>query len=109
MARDEVETAYFTLLRAREELDALRRYEEYLRAEGQRLRRTARERQALIGGVERRMGRVVRATDKAIEEAAQVRARVVEDELARLPDRLEAAEQYVVACEAEHLARKQGG
>jgi hypothetical protein len=108
VARDEVETAYFTLLRAREELDALRRYEEYLRAEGQRLRRTASERQALIGGVERRMGRVVRATDRQLEEAAQARARVIADELARLPERLQAAEAYAEACEAEHLARKQG-
>jgi hypothetical protein len=31
--RDEVEAAYFTLLRAREELAALRRYDEYLHAE----------------------------------------------------------------------------
>jgi hypothetical protein len=108
MARDEVETAYFTLLRAREELDGLRRYEEYLRAEGQRLRRTASERQALIAGIERRMGRVVRATDKALEEAAQGRSRVIDDELGRLPDRIEAAEQYVASCEAAHLALKQG-
>ena len=108
MARDEVETAYFTLLRAREELDGLRRYEEYLRAEGQRLRRTASERQALIAGVERRMGRVVRATDKALEEAAQARGRIITDELARLPDRLSAAEQYVEDCDAAHLALKQG-
>ncbi|MCC5948700.1 MAG: hypothetical protein JJT89_09620 [Nitriliruptoraceae bacterium] len=109
MARDEVEAAYFTLLRAREELEALHRYEEFLRAERQRLRRTASEREAALAAIDRRMGRPVRATDEALAQAAEVRDRVVADELDRLPARIEAAESYVTDCEREHLARKQGG
>lgn len=108
MPRDEVEAAYFTLLRAREELDALARYEEFLRAEIQRLRRTASEREAALASIDRRMGRAVRATDKALQEASETRLRVIDDELARLPGRLEAAGAYVEACERDHLARKQG-
>ena len=45
--RDEAQAAYFALLRAREELELLTRHEEYLRAELQRLRRTAAEEAAL--------------------------------------------------------------
>lgn len=108
MPRDEVEAAYFTLLRAREEHAALQRYEEYLRAERQRLQRTSRERQAALATVDRRMGRTIRATDQALEEASLARQRVIDDELARVPERLDAATAYVAECEAAHLARREG-
>lgn len=109
MARDEVESAYFTLLRAREELDNLRRYEEFLRAEAQRLRRTTREGQALLGQVDRRLVRAIRHTDQPLTEAIDARLRVLEEEGARLPDRIAAAEAHVEECDREHTMLKHGG
>jgi hypothetical protein len=107
--RDEVEAAYFALLRAREELDNLRRYEEFLRAEGQRLRRTTREGEALSGQVERRLVRAIRHTDQPLTDAIDARLRVLEEELVRLPDRIAAAESHVEACDREHALLKHGG
>jgi hypothetical protein len=109
VARDEVESAYFTLLRAREELDNLRRYEEFLRAEAQRLRRTTREGQALMGQVDRRLVRAIRHTDQPLTDAVDARLRVLEEEASRLPDRIAAAEVYVEECDREHTVLKQGG
>lgn len=108
MARDEVESAYFALLRAREELDNLRRYEEFLRAEAQRLRRTTREGQALLGQVDRRLVRAIRHTDQPLAEAVDARLRVLEEEASRLPDRIAAAEAYVEECDREHTVLKHG-
>lgn len=108
MARDEVESAYFALLRAREELANLRRYEEFLRAEGQRLRRTTREGQALLDPVDRRLVRAIRHTDQPLTDAIDARLRVLEEELAHLPGRIEAAEEYVEDAEREHAALKYG-
>ena len=95
MPRNEVEAAYFTLLRAREELDGLRRYEEYLRTEAQRLRRGASERRALAEAIDRRLLRALRHTEQPLQDAVEDRLRTIEDELARIPDRLTAAETYV--------------
>jgi len=100
--RDEVEAAYFALLRAREELDALRRYDEYLLAEAQRLRRTTSEGEALLDAVDRRLTRALRHTDQPMAQAVTARLAVIGEERARLPERLEAAEAYVLACEQEH-------
>jgi hypothetical protein len=108
MSRDEVETAYFALLRAREELDGLRRYEEFLRAEAQRLRRTTREGQALLDQVDRRLVRLIRHTDQALTEAIDTRLRALDDELGRMPDRIDAAAAFVEDCEREHAARRAG-
>ena len=106
MARDEVEAAYFALLRAREELDALRRYDEYLRAEAQRLRRTTSEGEALLDGVDRRLTRALRHTDQPLAHAVTARLAVIADERERIPDRLTAAERYVESCEQDHAARR---
>jgi hypothetical protein len=109
VGRDDVEAAYFTLLRAREELDALRRYDEYLGAEARRLRRSSSEAAALADQVDRRLLRAVTHTDRPLHDAVQARLRVLADERAHLPDRIEAAEAFVQACEHEHDALKHGG
>lgn len=106
MTRDETEAAYFTLLRAREDLDALRRYDEYLVAESQRLRRTSSEGAALLAQVDRRLVRAIRHTDQPLDDAVQARLRVLADEHARLPERIEAAVAFVEECEREHDALK---
>jgi hypothetical protein len=100
--RDEVETAYFALLRAREDLTALRRYEEYLGEEARRLRRFTAEGDALAGTVDARVRRPLRHADGPLAEAVKTRLALLADEAARLPDRLAAADAYVTECEAEH-------
>lgn len=107
-ARDDAEAAYFALLRAREELDALRRYREYLEDERRRIRRFVSEGAALDDDVGPRLRRALSHTDEPLHDALQTRRAVVEDELQRLPERLEAAEAYVEECEAEHR-RLRGG
>ncbi|MDX1620536.1 MAG: hypothetical protein R3320_06080 [Nitriliruptorales bacterium] len=106
MPRDEVQAAYFALLRAREEVEALRRYEEYLRVERQRLARVTAEREALADTIDRKLRRGLRHTDNALDKAVELRRRVIDDELRRLPDRLEAAERYVEEAEEEHRTLK---
>lgn len=108
MPRDEVEAAYFALLRAREELADLHRYEEYLRAELQRLRRAASERDALATQAPAKLLRALRHTEQPLADAVTTRRRTIEDELGRLPDRVTAAEEFVTACEAEHDELKRG-
>ncbi len=109
MPRDELEAAYFTLLRAREELDALRRYDEYLVAEAQRLRRSRSEGDALLDTVDRRLARALRHTDQPLAHAITERLAVIADERERVPDRLTAAERYVESCDREHAALRAGG
>ena len=108
MARDEAEAAYFALLRAREELDAIRRYDEYLLAEAQRLRRTTSEGQALLDGVDRRLTRALRHTDQPLAHAVTARLAAIADERDRIPERLAAAQGYVEECEQDHAARRGG-
>jgi hypothetical protein len=108
VARDDVEAAYFTLLRARQELDDLRRYDEYLLAESQRLRRTMREAEALATTVEPKLLRPLRHTEQPLTEAQTARLRTIDDERSRLPDRLAAAERFVEECEREHESLKRG-
>jgi hypothetical protein len=104
--RDEVEAAYFSLLRARDELANLHRYEEYLHAEAQRLRRTASEARALAASVDRRLLRRLRHTDQPLDTAVRTRLEVIGDELERLPDRVAAAQDHVEECEREHAERR---
>lgn len=106
MPRDEAEAAYFTLLRAREELDALRRYEEYLVAEAQRLRRGRNEAEALAGTADRRLLRAIRHTDTPLQQAVERRLEVIADERERLPERIVAAERYVEDCERHHATQR---
>jgi hypothetical protein len=108
MPRDEVEAAYFALLRAREELADLRRWEEYLAAELRRMRRFTSEGAALDDTVSRRLRRSLWHTDGPLKEALDARAAVIADEQARLPDRVAAAEEFVEECEREHAELKHG-
>lgn len=108
MARDEVDAAYFALLRAREELDGVRRYGEYLRDEARRLRRSLAEGQALADTIDRRLRRPLRHTDQPLEDAIRARLAVIEEELQELPEREQAAQDFVDACEQEH-AQLRGG
>lgn len=109
MPRDEVEAAYFTLLRAREELTALQRYEEYLHEEQRRLRRFVREGAALIDQIDPRLRRLITHTDEALERALREREGVLQDELAHLPERIQAAEAFVEECEREHAQLRANG
>lgn len=108
MTSAEIETAYFTLLRAREELADLRRYREYLTAEAQRLRRTSREAEALRGQVNARQRRRLQHTDQPLAQAVADRLAAIDDEAARLPTRITAAEAFVEECEREHIELKAG-
>ncbi|MFA9428704.1 hypothetical protein [Egicoccus sp. AB-alg2] len=108
MPRNEVEAAYFTLLRAREDLDSLRRYEEYLRDEVRRLRRFISEGEALADPVDARLRRWLRHTDQPLLDAVRARIGVIVDEQERLPDRLAAAEEFVAECEQQHEQLRQG-
>lgn len=106
--RDEAEAAYFTLLRARDELTALRRYEEYLDQEQRRLHRSIAEADALEARVEPRLRRRIAHTDAALSRAIRSRLEVIDGELRRLPERIEAASAFVDECESE-VARLRGG
>lgn len=108
MARNEVEAAYFTLLRARDEVVALTRYGEVLHDEERRLHRVRTEGAAIAARIDRRLLRALRHTDAALDEAIDARLRVIADERARLPERLAAAEAFVVDAESTHAALRRG-
>lgn len=107
--RNEVEAAYFTLLRARDELADLERFREYLEDELRRIRRFVAEGEALDDAAPRRLRRRLVHTDAPIHDALKTRTNVIRDELARLPDRIEAARTYVEECEREHATLRQAG
>ncbi|MEX2487210.1 MAG: hypothetical protein WD377_06305 [Nitriliruptoraceae bacterium] len=100
--RDAAETAYFTLLRAREELQALQRYDEYLADERRRLRRFTAEGAALADTVDPRVRRGMRQVDTVLADAIRARIAWIDDERRHLPERQAAAEAFVAECEAEH-------
>jgi hypothetical protein len=100
--RDEVEAAYFTLLRAREEVSALQRYGELLAEESRRLERNRREGQALAAQADRRLWRALSDSQTALDEAIDLRLRVIRDERDRLDERGRAADAYVRECEDAH-------
>ena len=108
MPRDELEAAYFTLLRAREELAALQRYEDHLRDEARRLRRTRAEAAALTTPVDARLRRPFAASDEELGRVVAARLALVDDELARLPERTAAAAAFVEECEAAHRTLRGG-
>jgi len=97
--RSERETAYFTLLRARDELSGLERYHEYLQAELRRMRRSTQEDEALRGTALDRYRRILRGSDDELATAFERRAALIDDELLRIPTRIEAAAAYVHECE----------
>lgn len=100
--RTEREAAYFALLRARDELTGLQRYGEHLDDELRRLRRAEREEAALRDGVPTRMRRALRASDTELADVHVRRIALLEDERARLPERLVAAQEFVAECERHH-------
>lgn len=101
-ATDEVEAAYFTLLRAREEVEELRRYGEFLADERRRLQRFVRDGDALESRVHKRLRRPLRAVDRVLADALKSRHRVIDEELDELDERIEAAEGFVEECRAEY-------
>lgn len=107
VGRDEVEAAYFTLLRAQEELASLRRYDEFLAAERRRLQRFVAEGDALDAHVAPRLRRAIELTDRSLAESIRARLEAIASELQRLPQRIEAAAAFVEECEQE-LARLRG-
>jgi hypothetical protein len=102
MARDDVEAAYFALLRARDDVSDLQRYREYLDDETRRLRRSTAEADALSGQVAPRLRRRLLHTDAPLAEAVKGRLEVIHDERRWVDAQLEAAEAYVTECESEH-------
>lgn len=100
-ARAEYDAAYFTLLRALEERDALLAYREFLAAERERLDAFADTTRDVGEEVPRKVRRPVDQTVKPLLEAVGRRRAVVIDELARVDDRVAAAEDFVAECEAE--------
>ncbi len=109
VGRDEVEAAYFALLRAREELAELRRYQEFLEKEQRRLHRFVADGDALDAHVDRKLRRRgIGHTDQALADAIKRRHEVIEAELERLPERIEAAEAFVEESEREHARLKAG-
>lgn len=101
-ARNEVEAAYFALLRAREEESDLARYAAYLADEARRLRRTTSEMNALADEVPKRLRRRLTHTEAPLMAAVRERLEAIQDELVRMPDRMEAAAIFVRECEEEH-------
>jgi len=106
MDSSETETAYFALLRAREEAQELRSYLEYLHTETQRLRRSSSEAAALVDTVDRRYRRVLQPSDQTLTETITARLALIHDELQRLPDRIDAADEFVHVCEEQYHALK---
>lgn len=99
--RSEYDAAYFTMLRALEERDALLRYREFLERERDRLDAFVAATRDSGAELPRRVRRPVDQTEKALLEAVGRRRTVLLDELGRVGDRVEAAEAFVAECEAE--------
>ena len=102
MARDDAESAYFALLRARDEVADLQRYQEYLADEARRLRRSTAEADALSTQAPPRLRRRLLHTDAPLAEAIRGRLEVLADELKWVAEQLASADAYVAECEAEH-------
>lgn len=100
-AKAEFDAAYFTLLRARDERDALLRYAEFLEAEQNRLEAFADETRDLMDSLDRRVVRPIAATTKGVLEAVGRRRAAVLDERRRMPERLANADRFVEECEME--------
>lgn len=106
MDTPETETAYFALLRAREEAEQLRAYHDYLTSEAQRLRRNQAEGRALSDTVDRRYRRMFGPNDQSLNEVVTERLALIDDELLRLPARIDAADAFVVSCETQYHTLK---
>jgi chromosome segregation ATPase len=106
--RPDVEAAYFALLRAREDETDLRRYREHLLDESRRLRRFRAETAAAADDAPGRLRRRIRHTDEPLHVAVTNRLEAVDDELAHLDERIEAAADYVRECEQHHDRLRRG-
>lgn len=106
--RAEYDAAYYTMLRAVEERDALLRYREFLTCERARLDVFAEDTRAGGEQLPRRVRRPVEQTDKPLLEEIGRRRAVVLDELARVDDRITAAEAFVLECEEEVTRLRSG-
>lgn len=100
-AKSEFDAAYFTLLRAREELEILVRYAEYLEAEQQRLEAFTAETRERMDDISRKVIRPIAGTTKPLFEAVGRRRSAVMDERRRMADRLANAQRFVEECELE--------
>ncbi|HWB72180.1 MAG TPA: hypothetical protein VG452_08170 [Egibacteraceae bacterium] len=103
-ARSEYDAAYFTLLRAIEERDALLGYRTYLETELQRLDGFAEQTRELAEPVPAKVRRPVEQTTKPLLEAVGQRRATVFVELGRVEQRVANAEAFVQECEAEVAA-----
>ena len=97
----EYEAAYFTLLRAREELSDLLRYDDLLTRERERLTGVAQDTTAFADALPTSLRRPTATTTKPLLEALGRRREVLEQERDRMPDRIEQAQAFVEACEQE--------
>lgn len=97
----EYEAAYFTLLRARDEVGTLLRYQELLEADLVRLDAFAAGVRDALDPLPRAYRRTVDATAKPLLEAVGRRRSTVLGELDRVPDRLVAAQAFVEECERD--------
>jgi len=102
IGRDEVEAAYFTVLRAREKVGELRRYEEFLHDERRRLQRFVADGDALDAHVQPKLRRKLKHTDDPLGAVLRARHEVIDAELARVPDQIQAAEAFADEAQAEH-------
>lgn len=100
-AKSEYDAAYFTLLRAIEERDALLRYREFLHEDRDRLDAFTTETNAWAEPLAPKVRRPVDRTAKGMLEAVGRRRAVVLDELGRIEHRIANAEQFVLECERE--------
>ena len=97
----EYEAAYFTLLRARDELATLLRYQELLDAEVRRLDAFSTAVRDAFDPLPRAYRKNIDATAKPLLEAVGRRRSTVLSELERLPGRLTAAQAFVEECERD--------
>jgi hypothetical protein len=100
-AKSEYDAAYFTLLRAIEEREALLRYREYLDTERERLDSFTEDTRALPEHIPTKVRRPVEQTTKPLLEAVGRRRNVVLDEVRRVGDRIANADAFVAECEDE--------
>jgi DNA repair ATPase RecN len=106
--RSEYDAAYFTLLRAQEELGHLRRYQQFLEEELERLDEVTRQVDAASQVVPRKFRKMVDATDKQLLEAVGRRRAIVLAEQRKVPQRITEQEAFVAECEDEVSALRGG-
>ena len=102
--QSEYDAAYFTLLRAREELDHLRRYEEFLAEELDRLAAFVTAVDDAPEVVPRKYRRMVDGTARQLTEAVARRRAIVLSEHRKMPERVAAQEAFVRECEDDLAA-----